>query len=783
MTILTQQVSNQTILEALRNSITSVGRFNPNDVVSPVVILWADADRQWSGIIPQLQLLMPELFIYGDHQPDKKQGSAIWLRCVIDRALENITWPEETIPVIYLPGISRQTLRAVEECPDDLKPLVELQYRGVCWTQKNGRDWTVEAFLVSKDGGLDLELARDDSTKDSLRRALPELVSKPVAKFQGRHLDADDFNLLMVEDSVKDLLTWLNNPRETEANWSKDKWSVFQACCKKDFEYDPDNDGEITGGEKLGIKEDSWLPVWERFSESPALYPGITDLLCKARPSACDLFEDKSSWPTDNEAMEDDLRKQLEELDSISAAEARRKIIQLEETHGPRRDWVWARLGNSPLANSLKHLHNLAQQTEKNLGGNNPQSMADLYKEGAWRADLATIYALAAVKSSEDSKAIQTAIRSLYLEWLQKGAEHFQKLIADNPLPVAGAGDVVEIKSSKGCVLLFADGLRWDLANELTDKLRKQGLSIKLESAWSGLPTVTATAKPIVSPVSKKLKGNAPGEDFSPDLSESNQTLTTDRFRKLLKDEGCDYISPEEAGDPSRQGWTEYGELDKMGHHLQAKLVGQVINQIELMLERVNALIEAGWKEIKIVTDHGWLLLPGGLPKVSLPKYLTESRWARCASIKEGSKVDCPTVPWYWNPEHRVAIGPGISCFAKGNEYAHGGASLQECLIPIITVKGDSRSTGADATIQEVKWIGLRCRVKVQSAEEGVTVDIRTKVNDAGSSTTAPKTLSGDGTASLVISDDSLEGSSAVVVLISSNGKIFNKQATIIGGE
>jgi hypothetical protein len=49
-----------------------------------------------------------------------------------------------------MPHVSRQTLRAVEECPDALKPLVELQYRGVVWTQKNGKDWTLEAFLVSE---------------------------------------------------------------------------------------------------------------------------------------------------------------------------------------------------------------------------------------------------------------------------------------------------------------------------------------------------------------------------------------------------------------------------------------------------------------------------------------------------------------------------------------------------------------------------------------------------------------------------------------------------------
>ena len=43
------------------------------------------------------------------------------------------------LPVIYLPGVSRQDLRAVETCPDHLKPIVELQYRGVIWSQINAR--------------------------------------------------------------------------------------------------------------------------------------------------------------------------------------------------------------------------------------------------------------------------------------------------------------------------------------------------------------------------------------------------------------------------------------------------------------------------------------------------------------------------------------------------------------------------------------------------------------------------------------------------------------------
>jgi hypothetical protein len=104
---------------------------------------------------------MPELFTLGEYEPEKRIGPAIWLRCAIERSLPDVDLPGNIIPVIYMPNVSRQTLRAVEECPDTLKPLVELQYRGTVWRQRNGRDWTVEAFLVSKDGGLGLDVAKD----------------------------------------------------------------------------------------------------------------------------------------------------------------------------------------------------------------------------------------------------------------------------------------------------------------------------------------------------------------------------------------------------------------------------------------------------------------------------------------------------------------------------------------------------------------------------------------------------------------------------------------------
>ena len=271
-----------TSLEALRDSLVAAGRYNPEDVAPPAAILWTDPERQWEGIIPQLQAIMPGLLILGDYGPERRTGPAIWLRCVIERTLIEVDLSEDLVPVIYLPGVSRQVLRAVKECPDALKPLVELQYRGVCWTQKNGRDWSVEAFLVSQDGGLGLDVARGAETRASLMTALPYMVAEPITRLRGKRLEAEDFDKLMVEDSVKEVLSWLNKPKDTRKTWSAGKWKAFKSRCKAELNFDPEKDGELVGENFLA--EDR-APGGQSGIVLPNPQPFIkASLTCCARP-------------------------------------------------------------------------------------------------------------------------------------------------------------------------------------------------------------------------------------------------------------------------------------------------------------------------------------------------------------------------------------------------------------------------------------------------------------------------------------------------------------------
>lgn len=409
--------------------------------------------------------------------------------------------------------------------------------------------------------------------------------------------------------------------------------------------------------------------------------------------------------------------------------------------------------------------------------------MARLYADGAWDVDSVALSAAAAVSSDADTKAISKALNAIYRPWLESAAEHLQTLVKKEPLPGHDEQALEDLRVEPGSTLLFADGLRFDVSQRLVARMRERGWAVALSTRWAGLPTVTATAKPAVSPVSTAIMGLSLGEDFLPVTAEGEQSLTTDRFRKLLASAGYQYLTADETGDPAGRGWTENGELDKLGHLLQGKLASRINDQVRLLLERIAILFDAGWREIRVVTDHGWLWLPGGLPKVDLPKYLTESRWARCAVIKGDFNVDVPTVRWHWNAQERVAVAPGIACFGAGNEYAHGGLSLQESLAPVIRVTAGNAAGKTVGKIAEVNWAGLRCRVCVDAAQPGNSVALRTRVNDAGSAVCQRRALDADGAVSLLVVDDELEGRSVAIVLPDARGQVIAKKPTTTGGD
>lgn len=770
-----------TLFDALQLALADAAKFNKSVQEGPAAILWTDAEGQWGTVVTRLRAAGMPILRLGEYDLATLQGPAIWLKCALARQLPEVELGDE-VPILYLAGVSRADLRAIESCPRHLQPIAELQYRGVFWTQVNAKDWTVNAFLTSKKGGLGLDVAQDKQTQEAMLRALDALMDRPVELLIGKRLEAEDFDHLIVPEPIRDVLVWMNDPAGTRNSWGEGRWAAFVGRCRQDLGLHPEKDGDLTAAERLAARDGAWGQVWERYAEAHARYPYVLELLRRVGLPP-DMFADSAGYPKANDDAEVQLRGELEGLVQHSRPEAQKKLEALESKHAPRRKQLWAQMGLAPLAKALEHLSIFGALAGTSLTGT-VSEMAARYREQMWRIDSAAVSAMGCVQTKADMAAVESALRALYVPWLEECAHRLQEQVKQEG--ALGASPVLKEPEAAtyaaGLCMVFVDGLRYDIAHRLTELLQATGHDIQLDAAWTSVPSVTASGKAWVSPIARRVEGSPTDSDFEPGVKVEGKSLNTHHFRRMLSEEGWQYLTPSECGEVSGKAWTEVGDLDSYGHQNGLKLARDMERLLPPIVERIQELAEAGWRHIRVVTDHGWLLVPGGMPKVDLPKYMADTRWGRCAVLKENAKTDFLTLGWSWAPEVPIAMAPGISSFIAGAEYAHGGLSLQESLVPIIHIKTKASGGGkALVEVVSVQWTGLRCRIELNKSLAGLWVDIRSKAADAASSMVDKAKPVQDAKASLVVSNDEAEGQAAFVVIYDEAGELLAKQHTVIG--
>ena len=744
----------------------------------PAAILWTDPRSEWRPLIELMQSQVNELLVLGDYQPGAPTGPDIWLRCLEDGALEQPGLQEGCTPIIYLPDVSRQQLRAGPECPDGLQPLVELMFRGTVWMQTNGNDWSVTAFLTSSKA-LGLEIAGDHATHDALLRALREVAVTPTDQLHGRLLAADDFDRMLEVDMVRDLLSWMGDSAATRARLGDDRWGAFVSLCSDEMKFNPETEADVVAGERLGESKGPWAEVWNRFAMTPTVFGDITGLLRRSRPTGNLPFE-REHWPDLNDEDEESLRKELARLPQLSHGDACEAVARLEKRHGVRRSWVWAGMDQSPMATVLEHLGRMASAVNVSLGGNTPADIAEAYNQRGWQADAASWEALAAAPVV-DQAVVEDVVRHLHMPWLDASARSFQQAVDREPLP--GAAELPLVTADDDMCVLFVDGLRFDLGKRLAERLEDRGCRVTVDYRWAALPTITATGKPAITPIADAISGDTLGENFAPRIGSQGKTATAPNLRTEMEARGFQILDAGSFDMPvSRpaRGWVEAGDIDKLGHELGTGMARLLVGELDRIADRIHGLLEAGWESVRVVTDHGWLMVPGGLPKVDLPLHLTTSRWARCAVISEGAIPDVTRAPWHWNANEFFATAPGIACFKASETYVHGGLSVQECMTPDIRVElaGDKRDV---ASITSVTWRGLRCFVEAGIGHGPAVADLRLENPSGQSIVAATKQVEADGSVSLVLEDEEHEAGALVLVLLDESGRILTHRPTRVG--
>jgi hypothetical protein len=772
-----------TLIQALAAALKDAAKVNGSVQVRPAAVLWTDAEGQWAPVLARLHAEGLGIAQLGAYEPGVHRGPAIWLKCAVAGLIPEMRGDKRP-SVLYLQGVSRSDLRAIESCSRDIQPLAELQYRGVFWSQANGKDWTLNAFLTSKSGGLGLDVAQDKGSQEALGQALAAgvLLECTLEELKGRAINSEWLLSLLAPNPTRDLLQWMNAPQATRGQWGEVLWGVFAKRCKSDFGFDPVADGVLVAAERLAKGDGKWAAVSLLYRDSFGSFPNVFPLLAKMQPPQMGLFPDQdklAGYPQANEQGEAGLRYALSACASMDAPQARVAVAAAEKEHGFRRAWLWARMGRSPLASALAHLADVAERSADAPIGQTPTDLAASYQKTGWQVDQAALLALESVHAKGDVEAVSAALRAMYLPWLEEAARRLQNAVKAVG-SLAPLGPPVET-ASMGTCFVFVDGLRYDVALRLQERLSALGKTA-LSAAWTSLPSVTASGKAWCSPVAEFVAGTGDDIDFEPRVAADGKPLSSHNFRKLLAEHGVQPLDKHECGDPKGRGWTEAGDLDHYGHEHGLRLARDMETQLDQVVERANELCAAGWKRIRIVTDHGWLLMPGGLPKSELAKHQAETRWGRCAVLKGSAHGTPLTFGWDWCKDVQVAYAPGVANFMAGAEYAHGGISLQECLVPVLELHSlGSADQVAAVGVKSVTWKGLRCTVVVEGASPGQRVDIRTKAALASSSLAASTKLLEGGKASLAVGDDGHMGAAAVVVVLGPDGEVLQKQATTVG--
>ncbi|PWC06429.1 BREX-1 system phosphatase PglZ type B [Mycetocola zhujimingii] len=768
------------VAKALRDAAT----FNAGASSAPAAVLWADPERAWAPVIRSLQEAVP-ILVLGDYDPATARGPALWLRAVL-ASPESAELPahlagrDERNPwVIYLPGLSRSSVAEASALNDSLAPLAEIAMRSNWWPSPHGQTpWTPHSFLASKQGA-GLDIAGDTATRSAITQVLDKLFLADVddLKRMGR-LDSSRLHHLVLEDSVRTLLEWINEPDAVRAALEGARWQALIASCKSIYGFSPEKEGALTAASQLGGRAGEWSAVWQRFADNPARYPNIPNLLDQARPSVVPLFGETDphpdSWPSWNRDQEEALRTALGGL--ATHPNAGERVRELAAAHSAREDNVWAALGQAPLARAVGHLAELADRVETASPTTELRTQVAWYGDEGHMIDDLALRAIASAKTAQDRVAVTGALGAFYDSWVDESARTFQKSAVNNYTGQTG----LDIET--GTAVVYVDALRFDLATRVVRRLAP--LDASVETRLAAFPSVTPTGQPAVAPIAATVGGGT-AFDAADDQSRSLKGAV---LRSALASAGVQFLEWDVAkvGDPSGKAWTQTNSIDSLGHSQGHALADLVDQQLDLVAERVRGLLGAGWRQVVIVTDHGFLLPGQPAQKVTLPLHITEgdaARKPRVARLKvAAARPDFPILPWTWDSSVDMASAPGASAFEAGRLYEHGGLSLQECVIPVVTVtRGDTAV--APVHIEAVRWTGQRCRIDYGPAEADVVAEIRLRPADASSTVGGPKPPSESGEVKVLVDEEQAPGGTvAWVVLLDPDGRVVAQGQTTVGG-
>ncbi len=273
------------------------------------------------------------------------------------------------------------------------------------------------------------------------------------------------------------------------------------------------------------------------------------------------------------------------------------------------------------------------------------------------------------------------------------------------------------IERKERVAYFLLDGMRYELAAEMLREL-PAGVSARIDVALAQVPTITPVGMAALLPgaEAKLVLANAEST-LVPRIGERTVKTPLDREAQIKAEYGdrARVITLDEllkARRPSVDGKVSLlvirnKDIDQAGEMMQDFALGLMQKAMEKILRALRIVQEMDFQKAVLATDHGFLFLGEELPGDKITK--PEGKWRlekeRCligtGAATQGTVRFAKEDLSVQGEFEDIVVPETWGTFQTGSIYMHSGLSLQECVIPVVTVEfGAVERTGEPASIR-----------------------------------------------------------------------------------
>ena len=417
----------------------------------------------------------------------------------------------------------------------------------------------------------------------------------------------------------------------------------------------------------------------------------------------------------------------LDRFDSVPQIDFPEEVDSLRQVVQRRMDCFWYQDGRANYWTVLEHGLRVVDRaadvvTEIEGEGYTPEELTERYTDQWWEIDAAYRNYIQSsgslVQTIDGLEAAKDVITGFYTRFLKRLNRELATGIQSYPRLGTPQTSFWEhyIEPDRETVIIVCDALRYELARELVTNLEELDAELSLESLSAALPSITEVG----------MATHLPGE-LGLDISDGELEVTVadepidikgDRV-SVLESEGFEVenltdisaasVNQLQSSDlPPRVIYS--GFIDRLGENLDTdeQALAKTTDHIQDVERVVRKLKSAGYQRFVITSDHGFLYterLPDEL-KIRLSEDVEVLK--RRFAATRGIPPEDPSLVTLEPDDLReldiesngvsLLFPRSVACFTApgGNmRYFHGGISMQELVVPCVTIEVETGEAAA----------------------------------------------------------------------------------------